>query len=155
MRLYTGTLRPAREAGRVGGVLIAYRLRLIRMTRRFRGYAAAAVLGGVLLAGTDGLVAMVAGTHSLGFHSGEGLAIGALCALAGILLATPASSIHVLHRHLGLALGQEAVMKRGPAVAGPLSGSGQKWSTSTTAWANAVGASWGRLWPMPARVRCS
>ncbi|MFF3595619.1 Bax inhibitor-1/YccA family membrane protein [Kitasatospora indigofera] len=77
------------------GVLIAYRLRLIRMTRRFRGYAAAAVLGGVLLAGTDGLVARVAGPGGLGFHSGEGWAIGALCALAGILLATPAISIHV------------------------------------------------------------
>ncbi|GAA3070823.1 hypothetical protein GCM10017600_56350 [Streptosporangium carneum] len=31
----------------------------------------------------------------------------------------------------------------------------QRWSASTTAWAKAVGASCGRLWPMPFRVRWS
>ncbi|MFC8448194.1 Bax inhibitor-1/YccA family protein [Kitasatospora sp. NPDC057223] len=77
------------------GVLTAYRLRLIRMTRRFRGYVLAGVLAAALLAGADRVAVMTAGPDSLGLHSAHDWVIGGLCALAGILLTTPGMSIHV------------------------------------------------------------
>ncbi|SEM20556.1 Bax inhibitor-1/YccA family membrane protein [Streptacidiphilus jiangxiensis] len=77
------------------GVLIAYRARVVRMSRRFRGYAAAGALGAVLLASTDRLVALLLGPGSLGLVSEESWIIGALCGLAGLLLATPAMSVHI------------------------------------------------------------
>src|SRR3982750_2076288 len=43
---------------------------------------------------------------------------------------------------------------RGRRVAGPVQDDAAR-SMSITAWANACGASWGRLWPMPpATLRC-
>ncbi|WP_439654344.1 Bax inhibitor-1/YccA family membrane protein [Streptacidiphilus carbonis] len=84
------------------GVLVAYRLRLIRMTRRFTGYLGAAALGTVFLAGSDELLTALTTFDGLGFRSGGA---GALCGLLGILLSVPCLSLHVRQLEEGIAHG--------------------------------------------------
>ncbi|MEW2160603.1 Bax inhibitor-1/YccA family protein [Streptomyces sp. NPDC007189] len=65
------------------GVLFAYRMRWIRVTRRFAGFVAAAVTGFLLLMVVDLLFSTSGAGNGLGFDSGGlGVAFGA----AGILL---------------------------------------------------------------------
>ncbi|MFE3111651.1 Bax inhibitor-1/YccA family protein [Kitasatospora indigofera] len=65
------------------GVLIAYRMRWIRVTARFAGFVLAAATGFVLLTVADLLLSAFGGGHGLGFGSGGlGIAFG----VAGIVL---------------------------------------------------------------------
>lgn len=66
----------------LAGVLIAYRLRWIRVTRRFAGFAAAAATGLLLLLAAD-LLFSAFGAESLGFGSGG---LGAAFGVAGVLI---------------------------------------------------------------------
>ncbi|MEU0946460.1 Bax inhibitor-1/YccA family protein [Streptomyces canus] len=65
------------------GVLIAYRMRWIRVTRRFAGFVGAAATGFVLLLLADLLFSAFGAGDGLGFHSGS---LGILFGLAGIVL---------------------------------------------------------------------
>ncbi|MFF2730243.1 Bax inhibitor-1/YccA family protein [Streptomyces sp. NPDC058008] len=66
------------------GVLIAYRMRWIRVTRRFAGFLAAAATGFLLLLIADALFSAFGAGNGLGFHSGGlGIAFGALGVLLG------------------------------------------------------------------------
>ncbi|WP_053852836.1 Bax inhibitor-1/YccA family membrane protein [Streptomyces sp. NRRL B-24085] len=65
------------------GVLLAYRMRWIRVTRRFTGFVAAAATGFVLLLVADLLFSAFGAGNGLGFHSGG---LGILFGVVGILL---------------------------------------------------------------------
>nr|BFD88015.1 Bax inhibitor-1/YccA family protein [Streptomyces sp. Xyl84] len=65
------------------GVLIAYRMRWIRVTRRFYGFVLAAATGFLLLMAADLLFSAFGAGHGLGFDSG---ALGVVFGIAGILL---------------------------------------------------------------------
>ncbi|BBJ47016.1 membrane protein [Streptomyces antimycoticus] len=65
------------------GVLVAYRMRWIRVTRRFTGFVAAAATGFVLLLLADLLFSAFGAGDGLGFHSGG---LGILFGVIGILL---------------------------------------------------------------------
>ncbi|MFE0331932.1 Bax inhibitor-1/YccA family protein [Streptomyces sp. NPDC058960] len=66
------------------GVLIAYRMRWIRVTQRFAGFVAAAATGFLLLLVADSLFSAFGAGNGLGFHSGGlGLAFGVIGILLG------------------------------------------------------------------------
>ncbi|MEV4000595.1 Bax inhibitor-1/YccA family protein [Actinomadura sp. NPDC049753] len=65
------------------GVLIAYRMRWIRVTQRFQGFVLAAATGFVLLMVADLLFSAFGGGNGLGFDSGG---LGVVFGIAGILL---------------------------------------------------------------------
>ncbi|MGR6968301.1 Bax inhibitor-1/YccA family protein [Streptomyces cynarae] len=65
------------------GVLIAYRMRWIRVTRRFAGFLAAAATGFLLLLVADSLFSAFGAGNGLGFHSGG---LGIVFGVIGILL---------------------------------------------------------------------
>ncbi|WP_406430470.1 Bax inhibitor-1/YccA family protein [Streptomyces sp. NBC_01589] len=65
------------------GVLIAYRMRWIRVTQRFVGFVAAAATGFLLLLVADLLFSAFGAGNGLGFHSGG---LGILFGLVGVLL---------------------------------------------------------------------
>ncbi|MFI6488838.1 Bax inhibitor-1/YccA family protein [Streptomyces sp. NPDC050564] len=65
------------------GVLVAYRMRWIRVTRRFTGFVAAAATGFLLLLVADLLFSAFGAGDGLGFHSGG---LGILFGVVGILL---------------------------------------------------------------------
>ncbi|SEO96632.1 Uncharacterized membrane protein, YccA/Bax inhibitor family [Actinacidiphila rubida] len=65
------------------GVLVAYRMRWIRVTQRFAGFVAAAATGFVLLLAADLVFSAFGAGHGLGFHSGG---LGILFGIAGIVL---------------------------------------------------------------------
>ncbi|MFE7752863.1 Bax inhibitor-1/YccA family protein [Streptomyces sp. NPDC057428] len=65
------------------GVLIAYRMRWIRVTRRFYGFVLAAATGFLILMVVDLLFSAFGAGHGLGFDSG---ALGVVFGIAGILL---------------------------------------------------------------------
>ncbi|GAA2217280.1 Bax inhibitor-1/YccA family protein [Streptomyces nogalater] len=65
------------------GVLIAYRMRWIRVTRRFAGFAAAAATGFLLLLAADLLFSAFDAGNGLGLHSGG---LGIVFGVLGILL---------------------------------------------------------------------
>ncbi|PSM42941.1 hypothetical protein C6Y14_12195 [Streptomyces dioscori] len=65
------------------GVLIAYRMRWIRVTHRFAGFVAAAATGFLLLLVADSLFSAFGAGNGLGFHSGG---LGILFGVVGILL---------------------------------------------------------------------
>ncbi len=65
------------------GVLIAYRMRWIRVTRRFYGFVLGAATGVVLLLAADLLFSAFGAGHGLGFDSGP---LGVVFGLAGIVL---------------------------------------------------------------------
>ncbi|MEU9044932.1 MULTISPECIES: Bax inhibitor-1/YccA family protein [unclassified Kitasatospora] len=65
-------------------VLVAYRMRWIRVTRRFAGFLTAAAAGFLLLLLADLLFSAFGAGHGLGFHSGGlGLLFGAIGVLLG------------------------------------------------------------------------
>jgi uncharacterized YccA/Bax inhibitor family protein len=64
-------------------VLVAYRMRWIRVTRRFTGFVAAAATGFLLLLVADLLFSAFGAGNGLGFHSGG---LGILFGVIGILL---------------------------------------------------------------------
>ncbi|WP_442805975.1 Bax inhibitor-1/YccA family protein [Streptomyces sp. NBC_01341] len=73
------------------GVLIAYRLGWIRVTRRFYGFVAAAALGYALLTVTNLLFSAFGDDDGLGFRSGgPGIAFG----VAGVVLAATFLALH-------------------------------------------------------------
>ncbi|MFG3349090.1 Bax inhibitor-1/YccA family protein [Streptomyces sp. NPDC048018] len=65
------------------GVLIAYKMRWIRVTRRFYGFVMAAAIGFVLLMAVNLLFAVFGGGDGLGFRSGG---LGILFGVIGIIL---------------------------------------------------------------------
>ncbi|MFD4691296.1 Bax inhibitor-1/YccA family protein [Streptomyces sp. NBC_00683] len=65
------------------GVLIAYKMRWIRVTRRFYGFVMAAAVGFVLLMMVNLLVSVFGGGDGLGFRSGG---LGILFGVIGIIL---------------------------------------------------------------------
>ncbi|MEU6840379.1 Bax inhibitor-1/YccA family protein [Streptomyces sp. NPDC046716] len=65
------------------GMLIAYRMRWIRVTRRFTGIVVSAATGFVLLLLADSLFSAFGAGNGLGFHSGG---LGVVFGVAGILL---------------------------------------------------------------------
>ncbi|MFG2356946.1 Bax inhibitor-1/YccA family protein [Streptomyces sp. NPDC048521] len=65
------------------GVLIAYRMRWIRVTQRFAGFLAAAATGFLLLLVADLLFSAFGAGNGLGFHSGG---LGIVFGVIGILL---------------------------------------------------------------------
>ncbi|MEU0566033.1 Bax inhibitor-1/YccA family protein [Nonomuraea sp. NPDC005983] len=65
------------------GVLIAYRMRWIRVTRRFQGFVLASAAGFVLLMAADLLFSAFGGGNGLGFDSGG---LGVVFGVVGILL---------------------------------------------------------------------
>ncbi|MFF4354437.1 Bax inhibitor-1/YccA family protein [Streptomyces sp. NPDC001530] len=65
------------------GVLIAYRMRWIRVTQRFAGFVGAAATGFVLLLFADLLFSAFGAGDGLGFHSGG---LGILFGLVGVVL---------------------------------------------------------------------
>ncbi|KIF74770.1 membrane protein [Streptomyces sp. 150FB] len=65
------------------GVLIAYKMRWIRVTRRFYGFVMAAAMGFVLLMAVNLLFAVFGGGDGLGFRSGG---LGILFGVIGIVL---------------------------------------------------------------------
>lgn len=65
------------------GVLIAYKMRWIRVTRRFYGFVMAAAMGFMLLMVVNLLFAVFAGGDGLGFRSGG---LGILFGVIGIVL---------------------------------------------------------------------
>ncbi|MET9952195.1 Bax inhibitor-1/YccA family protein [Streptomyces sp. NPDC006339] len=65
------------------GVLIAYKMRWIRVTRRFYGFVMAAAMGFVLLMAVNLLFAVFGGGDGLGFRSGG---LGILFGVIGIIL---------------------------------------------------------------------
>ncbi|MFE0643683.1 Bax inhibitor-1/YccA family protein [Streptomyces sp. NPDC058877] len=65
------------------GVLIAYKMRWIRVTRRFYGFVMAAAMGFMLLMVVNMLFAVFAGGDGLGFRSGG---LGILFGVIGIVL---------------------------------------------------------------------
>ncbi|MFJ8361949.1 Bax inhibitor-1/YccA family protein [Streptomyces sp. NPDC093984] len=65
------------------GVLIAYRMRWIRVTQRFAGFLAAAATGFLLLLVADSLFTAFGAGNGLGFHSGG---LGIVFGVIGILL---------------------------------------------------------------------
>ncbi|MEV0964632.1 Bax inhibitor-1/YccA family protein [Streptomyces sp. NPDC049910] len=66
-----------------GGVLFAYKMRWIRVTRRFYGFVMAAAMGFLLLMAVNLLFAVFAGGDGLGFRSGG---LGILFGVIGIIL---------------------------------------------------------------------
>ncbi|MCP3820546.1 Bax inhibitor-1/YccA family protein [Streptomyces sp. A3M-1-3] len=66
-----------------GGVLIAYKMRWIRVTRRFYGFVMAAAMGFILLMAVNLLFAVFGGGDGLGFRSGG---LGILFGVIGIIL---------------------------------------------------------------------
>ncbi|MFD6534555.1 Bax inhibitor-1/YccA family protein [Streptomyces sp. NPDC060184] len=66
-----------------GGVLIAYRTGLIRVTRRFQGFVMGALIGFVLLMVVNSLFAVFGGGDGLGFRSG---ALGVLFGIVAIVI---------------------------------------------------------------------
>jgi uncharacterized YccA/Bax inhibitor family protein len=73
------------------GVLVAFKLRWIRVTRRISGFALAALLGLFLLAGADLLLSPLAGADDLGIGN---LAVGACLGGAGIVLGVFVLALH-------------------------------------------------------------
>ncbi|MFI8827599.1 Bax inhibitor-1/YccA family protein [Streptomyces sp. NPDC053431] len=65
------------------GVLIAYKMRWIRVTRRFYGFVMAAAIGFVLLMAVNLLFAVFGGGDGLGFRSGG---LGIMFGVIGIIL---------------------------------------------------------------------
>ncbi|GGM21352.1 membrane protein [Streptomyces fumigatiscleroticus] len=65
------------------GTLIAYRMRWIRVTRRFTGFVGAAATGFLLLLAADALFSAFGAGNGLGFHSGG---LGIVFGLIGIVL---------------------------------------------------------------------
>ena len=65
------------------GVLIAYKMRWIRVTRRFYGFVMAAAMGFMLLMVVNLLFAVFGGGDGLGFRSGG---LGILFGVIGIIL---------------------------------------------------------------------
>ncbi|MFD8215946.1 Bax inhibitor-1/YccA family protein [Streptomyces sp. NPDC059697] len=65
------------------GVLVAYRMRWIRVTQRFTGFVSAAATGFLLLLVTDLFFSAFGAGNGLGFHSGG---LGILFGVIGILL---------------------------------------------------------------------
>ncbi|MFG3497829.1 Bax inhibitor-1/YccA family protein [Streptomyces sp. NPDC047928] len=65
------------------GVLIAYKMRWIRVTRRFYGFVMAAAMGFVLLMAVNMLFALFGGGDGLGFRSGG---LGIMFGIIGIIL---------------------------------------------------------------------
>jgi uncharacterized YccA/Bax inhibitor family protein len=65
------------------GVLIAYKMRWIRVTRRFYGFVMAAAMGFILLMAVNLLFAVFGGGDGLGFRSGG---LGILFGVIGIVL---------------------------------------------------------------------
>ncbi|WP_455351395.1 Bax inhibitor-1/YccA family protein [Streptomyces sp. SYSU K217416] len=65
------------------GVLIAYKMRWIRVTRRFYGFVMAAAMGFILLMAVNLLFAVFGGGDGLGFRSGG---LGILFGVIGIIL---------------------------------------------------------------------
>ncbi|MEV5603356.1 Bax inhibitor-1/YccA family protein [Streptomyces sp. NPDC052299] len=65
------------------GVLLAYKMRWIRVTRRFYGFVMAAAMGFVLLMAVNLLFAVFGGGDGLGFRSGG---LGILFGVIGIIL---------------------------------------------------------------------
>ncbi|WP_149179161.1 Bax inhibitor-1/YccA family protein [Streptomyces sp. TRM49041] len=65
------------------GVLIAYKMRWIRVTRRFYGFVMAAAVGFVLLMAVNMLFAVFGGGDGLGFRSGG---LGIMFGIIGIIL---------------------------------------------------------------------
>ncbi|MFE7099168.1 Bax inhibitor-1/YccA family protein [Streptomyces erythrochromogenes] len=83
-------------------VLIAYRLRLIRATRRFYGFATAAALGFLLLMAANLLFSALTDGPGLGFRSGvPGLLLGVL----GVVLAAAFLALHFKQVEDGIAYG--------------------------------------------------
>ncbi|WP_435841225.1 Bax inhibitor-1/YccA family protein [Streptomyces fagopyri] len=73
------------------GVLIAYKMQWIRVTRRFYGYVTAAALGFVILTAADLLVSAFVGGDGLGFRSGG---LGILFGVIGIVLGACFLALH-------------------------------------------------------------
>ncbi|MFF5040323.1 Bax inhibitor-1/YccA family protein [Streptomyces nigra] len=65
------------------GTLVAYRMRWIRVDRRFAGFVGAAATGFLLLLIADALFSAFGAGHGLGFHGG---ALGIVFGLVGIVL---------------------------------------------------------------------
>ncbi|MER6062337.1 Bax inhibitor-1/YccA family protein [Streptomyces sp. NPDC001792] len=73
------------------GVLVAYRLRWIRVTRRRSGFVTASAAGMILLMVSDVLLCPVIGADGLGFHNAG---LGVCAGVAGIALAAPFLALH-------------------------------------------------------------
>ncbi|WP_327176155.1 Bax inhibitor-1/YccA family protein [Streptomyces sp. NBC_01335] len=67
----------------LAGVLIAYRARLIRVTRRFYGFVTAAAIGFAILMAVNLIFAVVGGGDGLGFRSGG---LGILFGIVAIVI---------------------------------------------------------------------
>lgn len=65
------------------GVLIAYKMRWIRVTRRFYGFVMAAAVGFVLLMAVNLLFSLFGGGDGLGFRSGP---LGIVFGIIGIVI---------------------------------------------------------------------
>jgi uncharacterized YccA/Bax inhibitor family protein len=65
------------------GVLVAYKMRWIRVTRRFYGFVMAAAMGFLILVAVNLLFALIGGGDGLGFRSGG---LGVLFGVVGIIL---------------------------------------------------------------------
>ncbi|MFF4243416.1 Bax inhibitor-1/YccA family protein [Streptomyces sp. NPDC001822] len=87
------------------GVLIAYRLHWIRVSRRFHGFAGGAALGLILLAAADVLFSAFTSTAGLGFRSGAlGIALGVL----GVVMGAYFLALHVRQVEDGVTFGVAA-----------------------------------------------
>ncbi|WP_225847482.1 Bax inhibitor-1/YccA family protein [Streptomyces sp. HPF1205] len=73
------------------GVVAAYRLHLIRVARRPRGYVLAGQMGMVFLMAADTLFSVLTRTDGLGFRGG---ALGVLTGPAGLVLGTSFAVLH-------------------------------------------------------------
>ncbi|MGW0853684.1 Bax inhibitor-1/YccA family protein [Streptomyces sp. NPDC002690] len=84
------------------GVLIAYRMRWIRVNRRFLGFVTAASIGFVLLLLADTLFSAFGAGNGLGFHSGGA---GIVFGLAGIVLGGAFLALDLKHVEDAVAYG--------------------------------------------------
>ncbi|MFJ8009956.1 Bax inhibitor-1/YccA family protein [Streptomyces fagopyri] len=84
------------------GVLIAYKLRWIRVTRRFHGFVMAAATGFVILTVADLLFSAFGSGDGLGFRSGG---FGILFGVAGIVLGACFLALHFKHVEEGVKCG--------------------------------------------------
>ncbi|WP_121711834.1 Bax inhibitor-1/YccA family protein [Streptomyces sp. E5N91] len=84
------------------GVLLAYKLRWIRVNRRFRAFVGAALLGLGLLALADWLLFPLMGTDGLGLHP---YGLGVFMGLVGVVLGTSFLPLHLRQVEKGITYG--------------------------------------------------
>ncbi|MGV9915404.1 Bax inhibitor-1/YccA family membrane protein [Streptomyces tendae] len=85
-----------------GGVLLAYRLRWIRASHRFRAFVGAAVLGLGLLALADWLLLPLMGADSLGLRP---LGLGVFTGVVGVVLGVSFVPLHLRQVERGITYG--------------------------------------------------